>query len=219
MAVRTLAQIQSDLRREKSRITNSRKDLAPGVSSFTLLRDLIDSFDNIINTNMSISEILEEVVEIERHIHSAGSWFGEAAVPVGETHVADRIGDGIQPFQLDAGNTTWGSWVQILGSSDTPARAGQLYFDPHEIVITATERAGTYFIQFARGASGDAGYAAGTYTELVFESDSVGAKAAGITRVQTGRAPAGSKLWARTLCVGENTATIDFYIGIHEYEE
>ena len=45
----------------------------------------------------------------------------------------------------------------------------------------------------------------------------VGAKAAGITGIQTGRAPVGSLLWARTLCVGENTATIDFYLGIHGY--
>ena len=59
--------------------------------------------------------------------------------------------------------------------------------------------------------------ASGIYTELVFESDSVGAKASGITRVQTGRAPSGSKLWARCMCPGQNTGTIDFYLGIHEY--
>ena len=134
-----------------------------------------------------------------------------------EDHVGDRIGPGVVAFQLDAGNDDWGTWVQVLGTEDTPARASQAYFDPHEIVITSTERAGTYFFQLTRGTSGAAGLAAGTYTEFVYESDSVGAKAAGITAVQTGRAPAGSKLWARTLCVGETTATIDFYMGIHEY--
>lgn len=157
------------------------------------------------------------VHEIEKHLHSSGSWFGAAAVPSGETHVADRIAGGISPFQLDAGDSDWGTWVQILGSEDTPARTNQVYFDPHEAVITSTQKAGTYFIQIARGDSGAAGLAAGTYTEFVFESDAVGQKAAGITKVQTGRASAGSKLWARCLCVGENTATIDFYIGIHEY--
>jgi len=39
----------------------------------------------------------------------------------------------------------------------------------------------------------------------------------GITKVQTGRAPAGSKLWARCMCPGQNTGTLDFYLGIHEY--
>ena len=79
---------------------------------------------------------------------------------------------------------------------------GQL---PQEIVVAKIDEQATL------------GLAAGTYTELVFESDSVGQKAAGITEVQTGRAPVGSKLWARCMYPGQNTATIDFYIGIHEY--
>lgn len=156
------------------------------------------------------------VGEVERHLHSPGSWFGGAAVAVGETHVADRIAGGITAFQIDAGNLDWGSWVQILGSEDTPARTNMQYYDPHEILIESTERIATYFIQFARGDSGAAGLAAGTYTELVIGSDSNRFK--GITSVQTGRAPAGSKLWARCLCVGQNTGTLDFYMGIHEYE-
>lgn len=158
-----------------------------------------------------------KIDEIERHLHGGGSWFGAASSPSGETHVADRIGSDGGAFQLDGGNDTWGSWVQILGSSDTPARTGQTHFDPHEILISATEGAYVYFIQFTRGASGAAGLAAGNYTELVIGSD--GNKFKGITRVQTGRAPAGSKVWARTWAVGQNTGTIDFYIGVHEYSD
>ena len=177
--------------------------------------------DGLTGTSNSLAY---RVHEIERHLHSGGSWFEVAGTPNAEIHVADRIGTvgGGDPFIIDGGdssvNATWGAWVQILGSSDTPARSGQAKYDPHEIVITYTEKATTYFIQFARGTSGAAGLAAGTYTELVYESDAVGARAAGITSVQTGRATAGDKLWARTLCVGENTGTIRFYIGIHEYE-
>ena len=161
-----------------------------------------------------------KVEEIERHLHSAGSWFETAATPSGETHVADRIGSGGGAFQLDAGNDEWGAWVQILGSSDTPTadRIGgaAAYFDPHEILIEDTEDISTYFVQFARGASGAAGLAAGTYTEFVIGSD--GNRYTGITRIQTGRAPSGSKVWARCKCPGQNTSTLDFYIGIHEYE-
>ena len=159
-----------------------------------------------------------KVHEIERHFHSAGSWFGAAAAASGETHVADRVGAGIDPFQLDAGNADWGSWVQVLGSDDTPARTSMVKFDPHEVAVMEAERVGTYFIQMGRGASGAAALAAGTYTEFVYCSDRIGARAAGITKVQTGRATAGDKVWARCLCVGENTATIDLYVGIHEYE-
>ena len=156
--------------------------------------------------------------EAERHMHSAGSWFEAAGTPAGETHVADRIGTagGGGAFQLDAGNDDWGAWVQILGSDDTPARAGQAKYDPHQIVIDDTEHTNVYFVQFARGDSGAAGLAAGTYTEFAYSSD--GNRYKGILHVQTGRAPAGDKLWARCMAPGQNTSTMDFYLGIHEYE-
>lgn len=180
-------------------------------------RSLFDTqaTDGLTGTHDSLAY---RVHEIERHLHSSASWFEVAATPSGETHVADRIGSGSGPFTLDAGNDTWGSWVQVLGSSDTPARTGQVYFDPHEMVITYTEKAATYFIQFSRGDTGAAGLAAGTYTEVVYESDSVGAKAAGITSIQTGRAPAGSKIWMRCMSPDQDTAQIKLYIGIHEYQ-
>ena len=110
-----------------------------------------------------------------------------------------------------------GRLVQIFGSSDTPARGTNVYFDPHEIVIAGSERTLTYFVQFSRGDSGDAGYAAGNYTELVL--DLTNKQGGTIVSVQTGRAPTGSKLWARCLCPNQNTAWFDFYIGIHEYSE
>lgn len=152
--------------------------------------------------------IYSAVKEIERHLHSAGSWFEKATTPSGETHVADRIGSGAGAFRIDAGDDDWGAWVQILGDTDTPARSNQLYFDPHEMVISAAERTAVYFIQFARGASGAAAFAAGIYTEVVID-----------TTNRAGGYITGSKLWARCMCPGQNTATIDFYIGIHEYEE
>jgi hypothetical protein len=45
-----------------------------------------------------VTEILEEVVEIETHLHSRERWFGLAALPSGETHVADL--DTIAPFEV-----------------------------------------------------------------------------------------------------------------------
>ena len=157
-----------------------------------------------------------KVHEIERHFHSGARWFEAAAVPDLTSHAADRIGDGAGAFQIDAGNDTWGTWVQILGSEDTPTVTGKTHFDPHLLVVEDNEVAGTYFLQFARGASGAAGLAAGTYTEIVLALVN---KAGGvIIPVQTGRAPAGSLLWARCMCPGSNTATLDFYIGLHEYE-
>lgn len=157
------------------------------------------------------------IKEIERHLHSNERWFGAAITPSGETHVADRIGVGVVAFQIDAGNNTWGNWLQVLGSSDTPADAGKLYFDGHKIEIVAAERTETYFIQFSAGATAAAGLIALTYTEFIFRPQAVAGKPAPIT-IQTRRASSGTKLWARCMCPSQNTATLDFYIGIHEYE-
>lgn len=156
------------------------------------------------------------VHEIERHLHSGGRWFETASVPNPTVHVADRIGSGAGAFQIDAGNLTWGTWLQILGSSDTPVSAGRVYFDPHQFIVEDTERASTYFIQIGRGVSGAAALAAGTYTEFVYAASVQ--KEAGIIMVQSGRAPTGSLLWARCMCPGQNTGWLDFYYGIHEYE-
>jgi len=73
-----------------------------------------------------------------------------------------------------------------------------------------------YMIQFGRGASGAAALSAGTYTELVVGVDAT-KKFKAITRVQTGRALAGSLLWARCIAMGSNTGTLHFFLGIHEY--
>ena len=156
------------------------------------------------------------VHEIERHLHSGGRWFESAAVPAANTHMADAIGTGGGAFQIDAGNDDWGAWVCILGSSDTPIRTGYAYFDPHQLIIEATEKAKTHFIQIGRGASGAAALTAGTYTEFLYCA--TGQKDAGIIELQTGRAPAGSILWARCMIPSEATGTVDFYFGLHEYE-
>lgn len=168
--------------------------------------------------NEPLDTIRAETTEIETHLHSYERWFETASTPSGETHVADRIGSGGGAFQIDAGNDDWGSWVQILGSSDTPADAGMLYFDVHEIGVEATERSETYFVQIAYGTSGAAGLAAGTYTESTYHAISNQIDA-GPSEVHNKRAAIGTKVWARSKCPGQNTATMDFYIGIHEYSE
>lgn len=158
------------------------------------------------------------VHEIERHLHSYESWFGGAAVPNGEIHVADRLGTGIDGFVIDAGNLTWGSWVQILGSSDTPARGTNEKYDLHRILVTAAERAtAIYFVQIAFGTSGAAAFTAGAYTEFPYYSPAQVSRSAP-TDFQTRRITAGTKAWARCLCRGQNTGTLTFYVGLHGYE-
>ncbi len=155
--------------------------------------------------------------EIERHFHSYERWFETAAVANGEIHVADAIGGGSGAFQVDANNAGWGTWVQILGSSDTPAITGDVKFDVHQITVTAAERNEVYFIQIAIGASGAAALAAGAYTEFVYEPLVANVSAAP-SRIQMRRQDVGDKTWARCMCPGQDTATLDFFFGLHEYE-
>ena len=157
------------------------------------------------------------VHELERHFHNWESWFGLAASPSGETNVADRIANAINPFQADAGVSDWGSWLQILGSSDTPARATMMKFDFHRIFVIATERTTRYYIQIGFGDSGAAALSAGTYTEFIMRPQSASVRSTPIDFL-TRRYAAGTKVWFRTVCSGQSTGTIDFYVGMHEYE-
>ena len=102
------------------------------------------------------------VHEIERHLHSYERWMELAGTPAAETHRADAAGTGAGVFQIDAGNDALGSWLQILGSSDTPVIGGTAYYDMHRILITATERNAIYVVQIAFGATGNGAVTAGT---------------------------------------------------------
>lgn len=162
--------------------------------------------------------IAYRVHEIDRHIHSYERWAEAAAVPVGETHVADRLCTGAGAFQADAGNDDWGTWLQILGTADTPAIAGNVKFDLHKISILAQERINTeYCIQIAYGTSGAVALAAEAYTEFSIKTGG-GNTIITPVRIQARRIAVGTKIWLRLNCPGQNTATLDFKIGLHEYE-
>lgn len=157
------------------------------------------------------------VAEIEEHAHAYETWLEAAATPSGETNVADMVGVGGGSFQADAGNDDWGSWLQVVGSADTPARSGMSYYDFHRIVIASAERNAAYFLQVAFGESGASALSAGDYADVVIAP--LGAIPSGAPiDIQTERHTVTTKAWIRAKCPGQNTGTINFYCGIHEYE-
>jgi hypothetical protein len=173
-------------------------------------------------SSVDLDNLLEEVEVIEQHLHGDERWYGKAVTPAGETHIADLITAYtnthiVAPFQLDAGNENWGAWVQLLGSSDTPMEAGKTMFDFHKILITAAEQTlAPTFIQMAVGTSGAAGLTAKTYTTIGYHT-AVNHGSQGAVSFMLKRHTVGTKCWGRTLSIGKNTGTIDFYIGLHEY--
>ena len=156
--------------------------------------------------------------EVERHFHGWERWFGLAGTPDAEVKRADAIGTTVAPFVIDAGNATWGNWLQILGSSDTPASVGSAKFDLHKIMIVDVERDNSiHFLQIAAGTSGAAALTAGTYTEFVFKPQAVNTEETPFELMMR-RQNAGTKVWARVLAVGADTGTVSFFVGLHEYE-
>ena len=171
----------------------------------------VDGLDGVSNS------LAYKVHEIERHFHGWERWFGLAGAPDAE-HRADRIGTTTTPFQANGGNLVWGSWLQILGSTDTPTNGSMAKFDLHRIQMVAVQRINaTYFVQIALGASGAAALESGDYTEFVFHPQSAQAQEVPVEMIAR-RKDAGTKAWLRCLAVGENTGTMDFFFGIHEYE-
>jgi len=166
----------------------------------------------------TVDSLSYRVHEAERHLHSYEHWFGAATAPDGEVHVADHAGDTTTAFQMDAGNDTWGSWLQILGSSDTPHLAGTVCYDLHRLSVVAVESPNTtHMVQVAFGESGAAALTAETYTELVFRPQTVQGQEV-ILDMQAKRIIAGIKAWARAWAIGQNTSTVDLFFALHEYE-
>ncbi len=156
------------------------------------------------------------VHEIERHHHNYERWFELAAVPDLTAHAADPAGTGAGVWTIDAGDNTWGAWVQVLGSTDTPAIAGSVYYDLHEFLMTAAERNELYIMQVGFGVTGAAALTAGTYTEEPFMPANQVIDSAPLD-LHTRRQLAGTLAWVRCICPGRDTAELDFIIGIHEY--
>jgi len=155
-----------------------------------------------------------KIHEIENHLHNWERWVGLAAVPSGETHRFDI--DSMIPFQMDAGNDTWGPWLQIVGSTDFPIISGMTYRDAHRILITDVERDKVITrIQIAGGEDADAAVAADNYTEFMITPQK-DAKQTPVD-IMTGRAPSATKGWIRCWVAGQNTGTVDFFMGVHEY--
>ena len=159
----------------------------------------------------TVNSLAYRVHEIERHVHSYEKWFGVAATPSG-THKADRLGQGIVAFEIDGGNLTWGSWVQILGSADTTEK-----FDVHKFFVTDVQETAPYFVQLAFGADANAAVAAGTFTEFVFRVNATNSDRTEIP-VNDRRQTAGAAGWVRCMALGTNTGTMSFYFGLHTYE-
>lgn len=135
-------------------------------------------------------------------------------------HVCDDITTGsLSPFQIDAGNDDWGTWVRIMGPEDTPNRPDKTKGDLHKIQVVAAETTEVEtFIQIGCGASGAAALAAYAYSTVPYLTAAANFDSEAPIEFMARRFTAGDTLWARCMAIGENTMTLDFYFGLHEYD-
>ena len=175
-------------------------------------------FDTVATTGLlgTANSLAYRVAEIERHNHSYERWMCVAAAPSG-THFADRIGTGTVAFELTSGNNTWGTWLQILGSGDTPVIPLLAKYDLHRWTTITTDSITTWFVQVGFGASGAAALAAETFCSFVFVPAGATDRTTPI-QISTRRQAAGTLAWARGWSVGANAKKLSFMFGLHEYE-
>jgi hypothetical protein len=176
----------------------------------------IDSLatDGLLGTNNSLAY---RVHEIEKHFHSNETWGQLDSNPDGTDQVAD-FNDIDNPYVSTTGNSAYGSWIQVLGPDDIPARGSNVKFDLHRIVIenvSADANKQIHKIQISVGASGDAGVSAGDWTEVIDVPEKDGKS--GPIEVQMGRASDGDSVWLRHKVDGQDAETMNFFIGLHEY--
>lgn len=190
---------------------------------YSAANDSLKAIDRITSVGLlgASDSLGYRVTEIERHMHSWERWMGLSNAPSGETHRASTMNTytalaPVAPFPLAAGDDSWGSWVQILGSSDTPVIGTHKSYDIHKVAFNANSKAGAYVIQIGFGTSAAQALSDGTFSGVVAEFDAINFQ--NDTTFQMERVAAGTKAWARCLCPGNTTGTLKFYFGIHEYE-
>jgi len=193
--------------------------------------DLIDRGDTLetiqhevieIATHLHSGDTLEtiqhEVIEIATHLHS-NEWLGAlAASPSPPGHAAEW--NTMNPFQSTAGNDTWGAWIQIIGSTDTPIHTGMTKFDLHKILVidvAVTADLDLHIVQVGCGLNGAQTLIDSTYTTFAFVPE----RGAAVTVInfQMKRCEAGQNVWLRHWVDGTNAPTMDFVHLLHEYDE
>ena len=107
----------------------------------------------------------------------------------------------------------------VLGTADTPYRAGMTKYDAHDVFIVDFSHAGVYMARliYGTGTMADA-IAAGQYSTIPFITPNLPvAQAGGIVEpIIIPRLNSSTKLWLQVKNATDN-AYIDFLVGVHEY--
>ena len=151
---------------------------------------------------------------IEKHFHNRERWCGISADQSGNDWALPA---GLNPYQAISGNSDFGSdpndEAKLMGPDDSPGIAGMVKFDMHRIMITAASMANDWVLRIIWGT----GTMADAETALQFSDVMVQeARKGSPIPIMMPRQDVDTKVWLRAKSA-TNNATIDFFIGIHEY--
>ncbi len=160
---------------------------------------------------------LIETEYTEHHLHNREIWYGISADQSGNDWALQET---LNPYRATSGDNTWGTAgtdpAKLFGTADTPIFVGGERGDYHRILIIDNTSATVYKLRIVWGSGTNLeAVAAGQYSEFMFIKE-VADKNRKILDVMTPKIAAGSKMWMECWNA-TNDATIDFFIGVHEY--
>ena len=159
--------------------------------------------------------IEQEAYEIEHHLHNRERWFGISADQSGNEW---GLLAGLAPYRAISGAGAFGAdaddEAKVIGTDDTPHITGMTKFDFHRIMITASSKTSDWVLRLICGTGTMAeAEAAGQYSDVMVQEARKGLPVS----IMMPRGDAGeTKCWLRAKNATDN-ATIDFFIGVHEY--
>ncbi len=166
-------------------------------------------------------EILDNVIEIEHHLHSLERWFGLAAAPSG-TNFGDEAT--LLPYVAISGAGVFGAdandEANVIGTDDTPAITGTTKYDIHRILVVTVDNVTPWILRviYGTGTMADA-EAAGQYSDIMVIAVNVAGplEAGAPFHIMMPRLDCGvDKVWIRAKNATNNDE-IDFFVGLHEY--
>jgi hypothetical protein len=181
--------------------------------------DLIDNATTV-GLRGASNSLAYRVHEIERHLHGRERWRGKAASQTATDWAADLL----TPFRAISGANTYGADANdealVLGTDDTPIISGMVRYDLHRIMMVGASSSTAYKLRivYGSGTMADA-ITAGQFSELVIMSDPSAQQVPhDVFDVMMPRGTCGvTKVWVQAWNATDN-ATIDFLVGLHEYE-
>lgn len=174
--------------------------------------------DELAAANMpaDLDDALAEIIEVEKHLHNRERWFGKLG-----SQTATDWGDpaSLTPYRAISGNSDFGDDANdealVIGIDDSPAISGMTRFDAHRLMIAAASHSNDWVLRIIYGTGTmAAAESANQYSDVMLTEAKKGIP----VELIMPRGTCGStKIWLRAKSA-TNNATIDFFLGIHEYE-